>query len=181
MSIYILTLLISVQSGYVCLPKSWHLSWRFTSSRQISFSLQLNQQTISSFDWVGIGFKYEDDPRPGMTGADLVSIQLGSELKDAYAECECEPTYDEDLLGTQNLQDFKYNENYFIYSWTREIDSGDKYDLVYRPESKLIVLWAAGKTVSGVQLKHAKNNYGSTRIVLRDSFESDCEELINLS
>ena len=116
-----------------------------------------------------------------MTGADLVNIVLGSQIIDAYAECECEPTDDFDLLGQHDLQDFKYNEDYFIYSWTRDVDSGDKYDLVYRPESRLKVLWAAGKIVSGVQLKHGKNNFGTAGIVLSDSFDGDCAELINLS
>jgi hypothetical protein len=180
MSLFLLSFLISVNASFVCLSKNWVLSWKF-SGNLINFSLQLNQDIANQFEWVGLGFKEANDRRPGMIGADLVNIFIGAEPVDAYAECDCEPTEDEDLLTSNDLKKITFNRDYFIYSWNREVDTGDLYDLVLKKDLEVKVLWAAGKVVAGVQLKHDKNDYGVIQVKLSDHFESDCQEVINLS
>ena len=173
--------LSTAYSGSVCLPKGWELSWTFTTSDTIEFVLNLPESISPKYQWVGIGFKYLTDEKRSMTGSDMNNIILGSNPVDSYAECNCIPTKDTDLSGTDDTRNAYYDTSNLKYTWERPLDSGDSYDKVYKKDEELELLWACGKVVSGIQVRHMVPDRGTISITLSEDFRLPCSDPIDLS
>lgn len=179
--LHILFFLYTVHSGSVCLPKGWELSWTFTTSSTIQFTLTLPESISPKYQWVGIGFKYSSDEKNSMVGADINNIILGSNPIDSYAQCNCMPTADTELSGTDDTKNAYYDISNLIYTWERPIDSGDSYDKIYKKDEELNLLWACGKVISGIQMRHMVPDRGTISIILSENFNLPCSDPIDLS
>ena len=161
-------------AGQVCLPKGWVLTWDFPSTSTIEFSLTIDQYTWTNYQWVGIGFKYPDEEE-GKVGADINNIILNEMPGDSFAEHNGAPVPDIELPGGEDnilnpsLQDM-------VYSWSRPVDSGDGYDKVYVEDAEISVLWACGKVLNGVQVKHTDSDRDATTVVLSEDYSSGCSD-----
>ena len=167
MKILVLSVLIvSCLAGKACLPKGWTLEWEYPDDKNVQFSLTLNEETLDDYDWVGIGFKYQDD-QDAMIGADINNFILEDDgPTDRYATINGLPSLDVEIGGEDNIIDPSYSEP--TYVWTRPIDSQDEYDKVYAPESPMRVLWACGQVMGVVQCKHDDDDRDTMDITLDD-------------
>ncbi|OMJ82536.1 hypothetical protein SteCoe_16768 [Stentor coeruleus] len=175
MKLFILCSVISLAlSGRVCLPKSWILEWSFPDDSHIDFSLTLDSQTLSSYDWVGIGFKYITDG-DGMDKADINNFFLTSIPVDSYALISAQPCLDTYFGGTEDILNAVYDSTTLVYTWTREIDSGDIYDKVYTEGCSMKLLWACGMVDAyGEQLMHLDDDKEMIDIILSADYDYGC-------
>jgi hypothetical protein len=142
--------------------------------------LEITQITIDEFDWVAIGFKTLDNPSLAVKGADVVNIFFGSDPVDSYAECDCAPTMDETLKSTNDLTDVSYFQDHLTYVWTREMITGDKYDVQLEEGAEYKVLFASGIITDGVQIGHGLDDCGLVNVHLTNDFYFGCGDLDNL-
>ena len=167
-------LLVLCLAGEVCLPKGWVLTWDFSGTGTIDFTLTIDQHSWLTYQWVGIGFKYTDEEE-GMTGADINNIILNEMPEDRFAEYNGMPVPDIEYDGGQdNIQNASLDN--LVYSWSRPVDSGDGYDKIYVQDAEMRVLWACGKVMNGVQMKHMVGDRDVTTVVLSNDYSSDCAD-----
>lgn len=178
--ISILLLPLMTYAATICLPKGWKFSWTFSSTDEISFTLKLAQETLDSYQWVGVGFRSTGNENSGMTGADIINILTGPEVLDSYATCNCQPTKDTELSGEDNLSNVSYDQELLEYRWTKPINSQDPNDMIYTQDSFAYLLWACGKIKDGVQLRHLVPDRGIVKVQLSENYTKDCEEIIEL-
>ena len=70
----------------------------------------------------------------------------------------------------------------WVYTWSREVDSGDKYDKLYIIGNEYIVLWARGMmSDDGVQMKHFTVDRSLDMITLNADFDEGCEDMLSLT
>ena len=56
------------------------------------------------------------------------------------------------------------------------MDSGDGYDKNYVEDAEISVLWACGKVLNGVEVKHADSDRDVTTVVLSENYSSGCSD-----
>ena len=181
--ILILVLSVLSNAGRICLPKGWILEWTFPTTQEVSFKLTLDAETSANYGWVGIGFKYVMDPS-GMIGSDIANLIFAGELSDRYANLNGLPPKDTDLGGTEDLLNpvGTWENDAWVYTWSREVDSGDKYDKLYIIGNEYIVLWARGMmSDDGVQMKHFTVDRSLDMITLNADFDEGCEDMLSLT
>lgn len=171
MSLYLLYILKGCFAGFVCLENDWVLEWTFASEDLVKFDLKLTSKTLSKFQWVAVGFKYPDDT---IINTDIVKIVIGEDPVDAYARCDCAPETDISLNGEDNIIQPVYDEAEMKYSWIKPVNALEEYDKFYRKDSEMKVIWASGKIIRGIMMKHMVPDRGSTYIVLSEDFAKDC-------
>lgn len=177
-----LLLLSFVQAGKVCLPKGWVLEWTFPTTTTVAFKLALDEDTSANYGWAGIGFKYTQD-YPGMIGADIANLIFEGDRTDRFSIINGLPELDIDLGGTDDLVNLigEFQDNAWVFTWTRPVNSGDEYDKIYTIGDDYILLWACGLvSEEGIQLKHFTGDRSLVPITLTADFEFDCEEVESL-
>jgi hypothetical protein len=128
---------------------------------------------LQSFEWAGIGFKYESDG-PGMINADITSFFFPELPTDRFAESNRVPKLDTSLGGTSDILSPSFDPILMQYTWSRPLNSFDAYDQIYSKDAKMEFLWACGKMAGSTQLKHFKNNREKFPIILSEDFTAGC-------
>lgn len=165
--------LFFASAGKVCLPKDWVLEWTWPSQDLISFTLKLNSLTWEKYNWVGIGFKSSEDGA-GMTGADINNFVLGKSLTDRHALSNRLPKLDTELGGNDNIFFNSLDLEQFTYTWTRPVSTLEDFDKNYYKGACFKLLWACGKMMGEVQMKHFSNDRGILEISLSEDFSIGC-------
>lgn len=167
-----LTLLLLKYSsaGSLKLAQDIEIRWQFGDNSDISFEYQIPESIMAEYQWVGCGFKYEDEGGY-MTKADIVNILFDRPVQDSYAQENGTPTSDVDLGTEENIEstfETETIEGYTVFSWSRALDTGDEFDKVFTKDGAYQFLWAFGKVKDGVQQKHSSKNNDIHYFILSD-------------
>ena len=162
----------ALSTGVVYLPSEVILAWSFPTTETVKFELRVPQAVFDSYDWIGIGLKNVNSGS-GMSGADIANIIFKTPIQDSFAPPRGGPVSDESLGGTCDLirPDSHVDGRGINYFWEKQLNTGDKYDIVLTSGGEYRLLYAKGKvTPEGVQLQHGYEDRGTIDIVLSDDF-----------
>lgn len=168
---YILFLFFHALAGTYCLPNGWVLDWFFTPDDLITFKLTLTQTTLDKFQWVAVGFKYPTDT---IINTDIVKMNIQDKPIDMYAQCDCAPEADVDLNGKDNIVDPTWDAELMQYTWAKPVSSEEEYDKFYKKDSDMVLIYASGKVINGIMMKHMVPDRGRVTLTLSDDFIGAC-------
>ena len=170
-------LLVCSLGGKVCLPKGWILEWTFYRTSEIGFKLTIDEHTWENYGWVGIGIK-EASAAVGMVGSDITNIIIGGEKTDRFSTVNGLPQLDVELGGTDDILNptERFENGQHGFTWTKKMDTLDRYDTLYVQGRDYNLLWACGDVMNGVQMKHFTVDRDRLIITLDEDYEKDCED-----
>ena len=118
-----------------------------TRDNSVHFSLHVPQEIFHPWDWAGIGIKELADGTD-MTNADLVSIIFKEDIiVDRWGLENGYPPDDVSLGGEESVDPGPVSadpQESKVFSWNRDFDTGDIYDIALEPNTTYYILWAYG-------------------------------------
>lgn len=183
--ILILPLVISEKCFSITFPCGISLEYN-TRDYSTHFAMHVPEEIFHPWEWAGIGIKSLEDGTD-MSKADLITVIFKESIfADRWAEENGYPPEDTELGGEANAKDGPVGadpENSKIFSWTRDFNTEDKYDIELIPDTEYYVLWAyGGLEENGDLAMHAECGYDTfvfiqcedtIMIVLSDALGSD--------
>ncbi|CAG9322930.1 unnamed protein product [Blepharisma stoltei] len=172
--------ILAYGKGTIHLPRNQMLYWSFPDENSVKFEYHCPMSLMEDdYDWVGIGFKDIMDGGD-MRNADIVMINLhDGRIDDYWSFMNSKPESDIKLGGLDSLAEKSVNavDKYKMFSWSKPLNTGDKYDKMLAKNAKMNFIWAYGRINSqGNPKKHLDENKGSWEIVLSEDY-TDEEEI----
>lgn len=137
---------VSVFAGQQDLNENMWLNWTAVNQTAARFVLGVNSKLYSEKTWAGVGFKAGNTTAFGMKDSDIVMFFLGedSTCQDRYGQDDSTfPGADaknDIICGTKSKEG-----NTFLYTWDRNIETGDAQDFSFKDVQDVVILWAHGK------------------------------------
>ncbi|OMJ77045.1 hypothetical protein SteCoe_23444 [Stentor coeruleus] len=136
---------VSVFAGQLDLNENMWLNWTAVNETSAKFILGVNSKLYSEKTWAGVGFKAGNSTTFGMKDSDIVTFILGqdSSCQDRFGQDESTfPNADaksDIVCGTKSKEG-----NVYLFSWERNIETGDANDFSLKDVQDVVVLWAYG-------------------------------------
>lgn len=144
--ILLLALAIAEKCSSTTFPNGMTLEFN-TRDSSTHFALHVPEEIFHQWEWAGIGIKRPEDGTD-MTKTDIYSVIFKeSILGDRWAEENAYPPFDTDLGGESNAKSGPVGvdpQGSKIFSWNRDFNTEDIYDIELIPETEYYVLWAYG-------------------------------------
>jgi hypothetical protein len=141
------------------------------SGGAVTFTVSVNDSNISGYDWWGIGLNPSSSK---MTGADIWVIEDGT-VTDRIGVANDYPPLDTDNNGTNSLYYIAHSmvSTTHVYTFTRDLLTGDASDVDLVEGSTYTFIWAKGKSSSTDILEHKSGDYGDVDITLSNNYVGD--------
>ena len=163
-----------VLAGYQDLNNNMWLNWTFPNTQSIALQVGVSASIYNQNGWVGIGVKSADGAGD-MSNADIVSFYMGSINN-------CQDRFSVDASGLPPVDTVKnvnclnrvlYN-GYYVYQWTRNLNTEDQSDLVLSQGERVIVIWAYGLLSGGDLGYHgsSQDTHGHIIVFLQENFRN---------
>jgi len=152
-------------AGEFQLPNDLKVTWEYPSDTEVrlNFYVPASIREDDYFGWAGMGIKEIEDGE-NMSHGDYVTINWKKDnlFDDRWATGNGYPPLDDAYGGTYDLKDIETSEegDYYVYSWTRALDTDDRKDNAYEIGKDYYIQWAYGKCNLSDEIEH--HDYAGT-------------------
>ena len=156
----------------ISVPYGMEITWTVEGDSAV-FYFAVPYDTHSSFGWSGMGIKNLEDGSQ-MVNGDYVSVVYDPvQITDRHGVRNGRPKPDTEQQGTDDINestDVEDDGAYFIYTWTRLLNTGDVNDTQLEIGKQYYLQWAVGD-VDGDVIKHHKESGSLTVVFTEDSVQ----------
>lgn len=162
--------------GEIEFPFNLKLLWRFTSETTIEFDLEVPEEVFEDYGWAGVGIK-ELSTGGNMANGDFVTVSFDPlKIEDRYSASNGYAHRDQVMAGKDNLSwedKVTKKDSKYVYTWSRQLQTGEKYDCDLIKDREYYLLWAVGPVIEGDTAMHSSEERGTFQIVLSEDFQQE--------